>query len=69
MFKVPSLQLRGILTADTLQFYILRTWIKMRAWIKTLVNATETKIYEGAGKNISCAKIQLRSALSLKPSF
>ena len=41
----------------------------MRAWIKTLVNATETKIYEGAWKNISCAKIQLRSALSLKPSF
>ena len=60
MFKVPSQQLQGTLTTDTLQFYILWTWIKMHAksFIKTLVNATEKKIDEGAWEKISCAKIQ-----------
>ena len=39
---------------DTLQFFILRTWINMRAksFIKTLVNVTETRIDEGAWKKI-----------------
>ena len=31
MFKLPFHQLRGRLTIDTLEFYILPTWIKMRA--------------------------------------
>ena len=45
---------------DTLKFYILRTWISMRAksFIKTSVNVTETIIDEGAWKKISYAKIQ-----------
>ena len=60
MFKVPSQQLQGTLTTDTLQFYILWTWIKMHAksFIKTLVNTTAKKIDEGAWEKISCAKIQ-----------
>ena len=39
---------------DTQQFFILRTWINMRAksFIKTLVNVTETRIDEGAWKKI-----------------
>ena len=45
---------------DTLQLYILRTWINMRtkSFIKTSVNVTETKIDEGAWKNISHAELQ-----------
>ena len=60
MFKVPSQQLQGALTTDTLQFYILWTWIKMHAksFIKTLVNVTAKKIDEGAWEKINCAKIQ-----------
>ena len=40
---------------DIVQFYILRTWINMRAksFIKTSVNVVETKIDEGAWKKIS----------------
>ena len=39
---------------DTLQFFILRTWINMRAksFIKTSVNLTKTRINEGAWKKI-----------------
>ena len=48
IFKVPSQQLRGTLTTDTLQSFILQTWINMlaKSFIKTSVNATETKIDE-----------------------
>ena len=31
MFKVPSQQLQATLTTDTLELYILRTRMKMRA--------------------------------------
>ena len=60
IFKVPSEQLRGTLTTDTLQSFILQTWINMlaKSFIKTSVNATETKIDEGVWKKISYAKIQ-----------
>ena len=54
---------------DTLQLYILRTWINMRAksFIKTSVNVTETKIAEGATKKISHAKIQRALGITFKP--
>ena len=61
---VPSQQLRrhidNSILRDTLQLYILRTWINMRAksFIKTSVNVTETKIDDGAWKKISHAKLQ-----------
>ena len=48
---------------DTLQLYILRTWINMRAksFIKTSVNVTETRIDEGT-QNVHleehCTKIE-----------
>ena len=43
---------------DTLQFYVSRTWINMRAkfLIKTVVDVTETIIDEGAWKKISFTK-------------
>ena len=45
---------------NTLQLYILRTWINVRAksFIKTSVNVTKTKIDEGARKKISHAKME-----------
>ena len=61
---VPSQQLRRhidkSILRDTLQFYILRTWINMRTkfFIKTSVNVTETKIDEGAWKKMSHKKLQ-----------
>ena len=61
---VPSQQLRrhidNSILRDTLQLYILRTWINMRtkSFIKTSVNVTETKIDECAWKKISHAKLQ-----------
>ena len=47
---------------DTLQFYILRTWINMRAksFVKTSVNVTETKIDKVPGK-ISVAQKSKRA--------
>ena len=44
---------------DTLQFYILRTWINMcaKSFIKTSVNVTETIIDECAWKKTSYSKI------------
>ena len=61
IFEVPSQKLRDIdssILKDTLQFFILRTWINMRAksFIKTSVSVTETRIDEGVWKKISCAK-------------
>ena len=60
ILKVPSQQLRGTLTTDTLQSFILQTWINMlaKSFIKTSVNATETKIDESVWKKISYAKIE-----------
>ena len=61
---VPSQQLRRhidkSILRDTLQLYILRTWMNMRTkfFIKTSVNVTETKIDEGAWKKISHKKLQ-----------
>ena len=56
---------------DSLQFFILQTWINMqtRSFIKTSVNVTETRIDEGAWKEIvvqsvyleeHCTKIEIR---------
>ena len=46
---------------DTLQFFILRTWINMRAksFVKTSVNVTETKIDEGALKKVVTQSVHL----------
>ena len=61
---LPSQQLRrhidNSILRDTLQLYIIRTWINMctKSFIKTSVNVTETKIDEGAWKNISHTKLQ-----------
>ena len=54
---------------DTLQLYILRTWINMRtkSFIKTSVNVTETKIDEGAWKKISHAKMQRALGRTFEP--
>ena len=61
---VPSQQLRRLIDSsilrDTLQIYIVRTWINMRtkSFIKTSVDVTETKIDEADCKNISHRKLQ-----------
>ena len=53
---------------DTLQFYILRTWINMRAKsFKTSVNVTEARIDEGAWKKMSCAKIHVCTWKTIAP--
>ena len=54
---------------DTLQLYILRRWINMRAksFFKTSVNVTETKIHEGAWKKISHAKMQRALERTFEP--
>ena len=46
---------------DTLQFFILRTWINMRtkSFVKTSVNVTETRIDEGAWKKIVTQSVHL----------
>ena len=63
MFKVPSQQLRGTSTIlnDTLQLFILRTWINMHAksFIKTSVDVTETRIDEVAWKKIVKQSVHL----------
>ena len=49
MFKVLSQKIRGKLPIAFWHFFVLRTWINMRAksFIKTSVNTTETRIDEG----------------------
>ena len=63
MFKVPSQQLRGTSTIlnDTLQLFILGTWINMHAksFIKTSVDVTETRIDEVAWKKIVKQSVHL----------
>ena len=46
---------------NTLQFFILRIWINMRAksFVKSLVNVTETRIDEGAWKKIVTQSVHL----------
>ena len=53
-FSTNTRHFENSILKDTLQFFILRTWINMRAksFIKTLVNVTETRIDEGAWKKI-----------------
>ena len=53
-FSTNTRHIDNSILKDTLQFFILRTWINMRAksFIKTLVNVTETRIDEGAWKKI-----------------
>ena len=51
-FSTNTRHIDNSILKDTLQFFILRTWINMRAksFIKTLVNVTETRIDEGTWK-------------------
>ena len=59
-FSTITRHIDNSILKDTLQLYILRTWINMRAksFIKTSVNVTETKIDEAAWKKINHAKLQ-----------
>ena len=54
-------QIANSILKDTLQFFILRTWINMHAksFVKTLVNVTETRIDEGAWKKIVTQSVHL----------
>ena len=53
----------------TLQFYILRTWINMRAksFIKNSARVTEARIDEDAWKKMSCAKIRVCTWKNIAP--
>ena len=53
-FSTITRHIDNSILKDTLQLYILRTWINMRAksFIKTSVNVTETRINESAWKKI-----------------
>ena len=73
-------QIANSILKDTLQFFISRTWINMRAksFVKTLVNVTETRIDEGAWKKIvtqsvhleeHCTKIETTFHLFFAPLF
>ena len=59
-FSTITRQIDNNTLKDTLQSYFLETWINMHAksFIKTSVNATETKSDEGDWKKTSCAKIR-----------
>ena len=59
-FSTITRQIDNNTLKDTLQSYFLETWINMHAksFIKTSVNATETKSDEGEWKKTSCAKIR-----------
>ena len=54
---------------DTLQFYILWTWINMHtiSFIKTVVNVTETRIDGSAWKKVSSTKIQVCTWKNIAP--
>ena len=62
-FSTITRHIDNSILKDTLQLYILRTWINMRAksFIKTSVNVTETRIDEGT-QNVHleehCTKIE-----------
>ena len=53
-FSTNTRHIDNSILKATLEFFVLRTWINMRAksFIKTLVNVTETRIDEGAWKKI-----------------
>ena len=62
-FSTNTRHIDNSILKDTLQFFILRTWINMRAksFIKTLVNVNETRIKEGTQKvhlEEHCTKIE-----------
>ena len=54
---------------DTLQFYILWTWINMHtiSFIKTVVNVTERRIDGSAWKKVSSTKIQVCTWKNIAP--
>ena len=70
-FSTITRHIDNSILKDTLQLYILRTWINMRAksFIKTSVNVTETKIDDGAWKKISHAKLQAWTWKNIFPQF
>ena len=62
-FSTNTRHIDNSILKDTLQFFILRTWINMRAksFIKTLGNVNETRIKEGTQKvhlEEHCTKIE-----------
>ena len=60
-FSTNTRHIDNSILKDTLQFFILRTWINMRAksFIKTSVNVTDTGIDEDVWKNIVTQSVHL----------
>ena len=60
-FSTITRHIENSILKDTLQFFILWTWINMRAksFIKTSVNVTETRINDDAWKNIVKQSVHL----------
>ena len=60
-FSTITRHIDNSILKDTLQLYILRTWINMRAksFIKTSVNVTDTGIDEDVWKNIVTQSVHL----------
>ena len=71
-FSTNTRHIANSILKDTLQFFILRTWINMRtkSFVKTSVNVTETRIDEGTWKKIVTQSVHLENiAPKQKPRF